>query len=209
MQTEIKCPVCKNDSFLNPGIKIYISPCFHKLCEQCLYKTFGIGYAPCPECGTQLRRINFISSTYEDIQVEREIKIRQQLHKTYKFERNPTDLEKYDDWLEEFENLVFELVELKNEKLIKERIKETIADQYHVLNQYRTKTIVTEARKDEPVKKIKISESIFGIKDVEKRRNILAKEYSVPERLFKVAKDSEFTNEFLIDYILNASREFR
>ena len=122
MLNELKCPVCRNDSFLSPNIKIYISPCFHKICEQCLIKIFGVEYAPCPECGIQLIRINFISSTFESIEVEREIKIRRLLNTHYKTNTLSKDYDKYNDWLEEYENCVFSLMKLKNEKLIKNEI---------------------------------------------------------------------------------------
>lgn len=121
---ELKCPVCKNDSYLNPNIKILISPCFHKICEQCLYEIFSHGFAPCPECSIPLRRINFISSTFEDIEVEREIKIRKMLHvHFYRSEEDFDTVEKYNDYLEQFEEIVFELKECKNDAAIRDRIK--------------------------------------------------------------------------------------
>ncbi|KAI5148311.1 CDK-activating kinase assembly factor MAT1 [Enteropsectra breve] len=113
---ELRCPVCKSDSYLNPGIKIFISPCFHKICEQCLFKLFMQGTAPCPECHIPLRRINFITATFENLEIEQEIKIRKLLRK--KFLRRPDEFQTeaaYNDYLEEFENLVFDMVECKNE----------------------------------------------------------------------------------------------
>lgn len=121
--TELYCPVCKADSYLNPNIKIYVSPCFHRICESCLYKLFQQGHAPCPECGILLRRINFIVSTFEDIEVERELKMRKLMNRYFK--RNLSDFEnegKYNDYLEEYENLLFELLEHKTEAAVRERI---------------------------------------------------------------------------------------
>lgn len=121
--TELACPVCKSDSYLNPNIKIYISPCFHKICEQCLYKIFVHGYAPCPECGIPLRRINFICSTFEDIEVEREIKIRKLVNRHIsRTESEFSTTEEYNNYLEQYENLVFDLLGLKNDSLVRERI---------------------------------------------------------------------------------------
>lgn len=102
---------------------MFVSPCFHKICESCLYKHFQQGYAPCPECGTLLRRINFISSTFEDVEVEREIKMRKLLNRH--FLKEPNDFEnevKYNDYLEEYENILSELLELETEAQVRDQI---------------------------------------------------------------------------------------
>jgi len=120
---ELSCPVCKGDSYLNPNIKIYTSPCFHRLCEGCLYNIFQQGYAPCPECGTLLRRINFISSTFEDVEVERELKMRKLMNRHLLRARDEFREEsEYNNYLEEYENVLFELLEYKNENIAKEKI---------------------------------------------------------------------------------------
>jgi CDK-activating kinase assembly factor MAT1 len=120
---EIQCPVCKNDSYLNPGIKMYVSPCFHKICESCLYKIFQQGYAPCPDCGTLLRRINFISSTFEDVEVERELKMRKLLNRHFlKHEDDFASELDYNDYLEEYENILSDLLDLENEGLVRDKI---------------------------------------------------------------------------------------
>lgn len=134
---DLSCPVCKSDSYLNPNIKILVSPCFHRLCEQCVYRIFSHGYAPCPQCQTPLRRINYISSTFEDIEVEREIKIRKLLHRN--FERKEAEFKdtvEYNDYLEEFENLVFKLLDLKNENQIREIIQEIKSSQSILNSKY-------------------------------------------------------------------------
>lgn len=120
---EQKCPVCKSDSYLNPNIKMYVSPCFHKICESCLYKLFQHGHAPCPECGNMLRKINFISSTFEDLEVEREIKLRKLLNRHFLRSEDEFESEQmYNDYLEEYENTLFELMELRDENQCRDRI---------------------------------------------------------------------------------------
>lgn len=112
--TEIACPVCKISTYLNPDIKIYISPCYHILCESCLLRIFAHLQAPCPECGTILRKINYISQTFEDMTVEKECKIRKQLMRYYyKEEHDFETIIEYNDYLEDFENTVFELLEME------------------------------------------------------------------------------------------------
>jgi CDK-activating kinase assembly factor MAT1 len=130
--SDLHCPLCNSDSYLNPDIKIYVSPCYHKMCETCLSRIFSHGQAPCPECGIHLRKLNFISQTFEDITVERECKIRKMLHRIfYRKLEDFTSTEEYNDYLEEFEEIVFELMEYKNEQVINkklEEIKETFGE---------------------------------------------------------------------------------
>ncbi|RVD92726.1 cdk-activating kinase assembly factor mat1 [Tubulinosema ratisbonensis] len=110
----IYCPVCKSDSYLNPLIKLYISPCYHKICESCLNYRYSHGMAPCYECGIQLRKVNYTSQTFEDLEVEKECRIRKRINKFIKEENDFDSLLEYYDYLEEIENLVFELIN-KNE----------------------------------------------------------------------------------------------
>lgn len=116
--TEIACPMCKISTYLNPNIKIYISPCYHILCESCLFRLFTNIQAPCPGCGTILRKINYISQTFEDMAVERECKIRKQLMRYYfKEEQDFETTLEYNDYLEDFENIVFELLEMQENEM--------------------------------------------------------------------------------------------
>lgn len=156
------CPVCKSDSYLNPEIVIYISPCFHRLCESCIFRIFNQGQAPCPECGTLLRRINYISPTFEDINVERECRIRKLLNRAFlrgteEFQEN--ELPDYNDYLEAFEDLVFEVLDYKTETQLKEKIKE-IQELGHksVLNP-RTKLITGSSDGTEHPRKRSIEDS--------------------------------------------------
>lgn len=122
--SEQQCPICKSDVYLNPDIVIYISPCFHRMCESCMYRIFNKGQAPCPECGTVLRKVNYTAPTFEDIQVERECKIRRMLLRAFRREEAEfSDNIGYNDYLEQVEDFVFELLDLKSESLVKERIK--------------------------------------------------------------------------------------
>ncbi|TBT99223.1 CDK-activating kinase assembly factor MAT1 [Hamiltosporidium magnivora] len=117
--------IIDDDSYLNPNIKIYVGPCYHKMCETCLTRIFVHGQAPCPECGILLRKVNFMYQTFEDIEVERECKIRKMLRREfYRREEDFKNEMEYNDYLEEFENVVMELMEYKNEQEISKRIEE-------------------------------------------------------------------------------------
>ncbi|KAK6090814.1 hypothetical protein P3W45_000059 [Vairimorpha bombi] len=133
--SETSCPICKTDSYLNPEMVLYVSPCFHKMCESCLKRHFANGTNKCPECGIELRKINYMSSTFEDIEVEKECRIRRQLDKH--FRREEEDFEdpiRYNDYLEEIEKTVFGLLEYKSESLIKSKITDILNDETSILN---------------------------------------------------------------------------
>ena len=199
--SDLKCPVCKSDSYLNPGIKILISPCFHKLCEQCVYRIFARGYAPCPICQTPLRRVNFIASTFEDVEVAREVNIRRITSRH--FTRKSTEFnseEEYNDYLEAFENLVFELLEMKNETLIKEKI-ERIKNEKNILNPViLRKDNGANILNEEGRKKVCIEEepwTIFKSEKIEKLDRI----YEVPDELM-VPHEAEGLSLAVINKIL-------
>lgn len=125
--SDSRCPICKTDSYLNPEMVLYISPCFHKICESCMIRNFNVGKNKCYECGIELRKINYITSTFEDIEVEKECKIRRQFNKYfYRNEDDFNDIEEYNDYLEEYEKCIYELCEFKSESLIKQRINEIL-----------------------------------------------------------------------------------
>ena len=70
------CPLCKSTKYLNPKMTLLVSPCYHRLCETCINRLFLHGSAPCPLCATILRKGNFVVPTFEDLKVEKEVRIR-------------------------------------------------------------------------------------------------------------------------------------
>ncbi|KAF9969967.1 TFIIH/NER complex subunit [Actinomortierella ambigua] len=71
----------------------------------------GIFDAPCPTCRQTLRKAAFSEQTFEDLGVEKEVRIRRQM--AQKFNKRPEDfktLKAYNDYLEEVEDLTFKLV---------------------------------------------------------------------------------------------------
>ncbi|KAH8153617.1 uncharacterized protein LAJ45_02430 [Morchella importuna] len=108
------CPVCKSSKYLNPSIKFLMSPiCYHKMCESCVDRIFTQGPAPCPVigCGKTLRKNKFRKQTFEDVTVEREVDVRKRVSKTFNKRRDDfPDLREYNDYLEEVEEMTFNLV---------------------------------------------------------------------------------------------------
>lgn len=107
------CPICKTSRYLNPDMKFKVSTeCYHKMCESCVDRIFALGPAPCPfaSCGRTLRRNKFTDQRFEDIGVEKEVNIRAKVKKTYnRGEEHFKNLEEYNNYLEEIEDVVFNL----------------------------------------------------------------------------------------------------
>lgn len=122
---EVSCPQCKSNSYINPGIKIFVSPCYHSLCEMCLSRLFVGGPNACPECGVMLRRSNYTSQTFEDVSVERECRIRKMVGAYFgKTLDDYSDEEEYNEHLEKIEDVVEELMEVKGVREMSQKLQE-------------------------------------------------------------------------------------
>lgn len=103
-----KCPQCKTDRYLNPRLRLLVSPCYHKMCESCIDRIFSLGPAPCPECGKKVSKNQFIAQTFEDLGVEREVAVRRMVSKLFnRRQEDFVDLKAYNDYLEEVEEITF------------------------------------------------------------------------------------------------------
>ncbi|OZJ04312.1 hypothetical protein BZG36_03168 [Bifiguratus adelaidae] len=108
-----KCLLCGSDKFFQPNLKLLISPCFHKMCESCIDARFSAGPAPCPgaNCHQVLRKNEFRQQIFEDLNVEKEVRVRTKVAKI--FNKRPEDFKTaraYDDYLEEVEEITFNLI---------------------------------------------------------------------------------------------------
>ncbi|PWN40430.1 CDK-activating kinase assembly factor [Ceraceosorus guamensis] len=108
---EDKCPICRTDRFLNPRLRLLVSPCYHKMCESCIDRIFSLGPAPCPDCGHVCRKNQFGSQTFADLSIEREVDIRRRLGKLFNKSRDEfSTLTSYNNYLEEVETLTFNII---------------------------------------------------------------------------------------------------
>ncbi|KAK7440217.1 TFIIH/NER complex subunit [Stygiomarasmius scandens] len=108
---EDQCPVCKSDRYLNPKLRLLVSSCYHKMCESCIDRLFTLGPAPCPICTKVLRKLAFQPQTFEDLEVEKEVAIRRRLAKEFNKRRDDfDDLREYNDYLQEVEDIAFNLI---------------------------------------------------------------------------------------------------
>ncbi|ELA46175.1 hypothetical protein VCUG_02344 [Vavraia culicis subsp. floridensis] len=178
------CPQCKSDSYLNPNIKIYISPCYHKMCENCVSRIFSQGESACPECGTLLRRINFISQTFEDIDVERECRIRKMLNRVFNKEETDFDSgDEYDDYLEMYEDVIQELMQLKNDMLVTKRIESLKDDAFIHKSEIIAKRRKVQENVDKSTSTAKdVQVSYDPLEDVEKPTVMLKRAIELPDR---------------------------
>ncbi|XMA11912.1 hypothetical protein WAI453_004703 [Rhynchosporium graminicola] len=109
------CPVCKSNRYLNPSLQFLINPeCYHKMCSTCVDRIFTSGPASCPVpyCGKTLRKKGFHKAFFADLKIEREVDIRKRVGGV--FNRRQDEFESLRDWnnyLEEVETLIFDLVE--------------------------------------------------------------------------------------------------
>lgn len=196
--SESSCPICSTDSYLNPEMVLYISPCFHKMCESCLKRHFMNGTNKCPECGIELRKINYMSSTFEDIEIEKECRIRRQIDKHFRRDENDfDDLVQYNDYLEELENTVFELLEFKSESLIKRKINEILEDENNILNK---KKLV----ENKQVKNIDIVHK--EVLCINENFNPIVNEYpdhiNIEGDYFKPSRSGGVSKDFIISYYM-------
>ncbi|KAI5124330.1 hypothetical protein M0805_008937 [Coniferiporia weirii] len=108
---EDQCPVCKSDRYLNPKLRLLVSACYHKMCESCIDRLFTLGPAPCPICNKTLRKLAFMPQTFEDLTVEKEVAVRRRLAKDFNKHREDfADSKSYNDYLEEVEDITFNLI---------------------------------------------------------------------------------------------------
>ena len=123
------CPVCKSNRYLNPSLQFLINPeCYHKMCSTCVDRIFTSGPASCPVpyCGRTLRKRGFHKAFFADLKVEREVDIRKRVGAV--FNRRQDEFETLLDWnnyLEEVEGLVFDIVEgnAEEKRVAEERLK--------------------------------------------------------------------------------------
>lgn len=105
------CPRCKTTKYRNPSLKLLVNVCGHTLCESCVDLLFLKGAGACPECQVPLRRSNFRVQLFEDPMVEKEVDIRRRILRDFnKKEDDFGRIEDYNDYLEEIEIIVFNLV---------------------------------------------------------------------------------------------------
>jgi len=100
-----------------------VNSCGHGLCETCVDLLFVKGSGPCPTCETSLRRVNFRLQVFQDSFIEKEVDIRKKILKDYnKKEEDFSSLREYNDYLEQVEEIIYNLANDINIEATKRRI---------------------------------------------------------------------------------------
>ncbi|KAK2853137.1 hypothetical protein Q7C36_008338 [Tachysurus vachellii] len=119
------CPRCKTTKYRNPSLKLMVNVCGHTLCENCVEMLFVRGSGNCVQCDTPLRKSNFRLQLFEDPAVDKEVEIRKKVLKIYnKRDVDFHSLGEYNDYLEQVEEIVFNLtnnVDIENTKQMMEQ----------------------------------------------------------------------------------------
>ncbi|XP_076841704.1 CDK-activating kinase assembly factor MAT1 [Brachyhypopomus gauderio] len=119
------CPRCKTTKYRNPSLKLMVNVCGHTLCENCVEMLFVRGSGNCVQCDTPLRKSNFRLQLFEDPAIDKEVEIRKRVLKIYnKRDVDFPSLREYNDYLEQVEEIVFNLtnnVDIESTKQIMEQ----------------------------------------------------------------------------------------
>lgn len=119
------CPRCKTTKYRNPSLKLMVNVCGHTLCENCVDMLFVRGSGNCVQCDTPLRKSNFRVQLFEDPAVDKEVEIRKKVLKMYnKRHFDFPSLRAYNDYLEQVEDLVYNLtnnLDVEGTKLMMEQ----------------------------------------------------------------------------------------
>lgn len=183
-RAEDMCPICKTDRYLSPDMKFLVNPeCYHKMCESCVDRIYSLGPAPCPYpgCGKTLRKNRFKLQIFDDIFVEKEVDIRKRVGLIFNKTLDQFDsLHEYNSYLEEIEDIVFNLVnsvevEATEEKLSK--YKEMNQDGINENNLNKEKELQDFVNEQERQKELKQQKLLLEkqIEDEEKKESEEAK----------------------------------
>ncbi|KAF9430660.1 TFIIH/NER complex subunit [Podila epigama] len=92
-------------------------------------RLFAHGPAPCPTCRQTLRKAAFSAQTFEDLSVEKEVRIRRQMAQKFnKRQQDFKNLKDYNDYLETVEDLTFKLVNEIDVETTKQAIEKFAAE---------------------------------------------------------------------------------
>ncbi|TPX61668.1 hypothetical protein PhCBS80983_g01012 [Powellomyces hirtus] len=138
------CPVCKSDRYLNPTMKllpVFTGRIFDSKKQQ------------------------FVAQTFEDLYVEKEVQVRKRIARIYnkRLEDFKNNLKLYNDYLENVEEILFNLINEVDVKETEERIKKYETEHKELINANLQKQLIEERR-------------VQGRLDREKREKVIRKE---------------------------------
>nr|CAG4636447.1 EOG090X0BPM [Eubosmina coregoni]SVE70010.1 EOG090X0BPM [Eubosmina coregoni] len=108
---DLTCPRCKTTKYRKPDMVLMVNVCGHALCQECVEQIYVKGSGNCLECSYPLKKSNFRVQMFEDSNVDKEVSIRRKVLKDFNKTREDfEELKDYNDYLEEVETIIFNLV---------------------------------------------------------------------------------------------------
>ncbi|OWR46937.1 CDK-activating kinase assembly factor MAT1 [Danaus plexippus] len=196
------CPRCKTTKYRNPSLKLMVNICGHALCESCVDLLFLKGSGSCPDCNVPLRRSNFRVQLFEDSMVEKEMDIRKRVLKDFnKKEEDFSTLREYNDYLEEIEVIIYNLVNNIDVVGTNKRIEQYKRDNKELIMKNKAKIGREEIELEEILEIEKQMEElrrqeIAKMEDEAKKQKIRAKEALIDELMFADGDAKDILNTF-------------
>eukprot|EP00732_Lithocolla_globosa_P001673 Lithocolla_globosa_v1_NODE_884_length_3130_cov_89.921951.p2 type:complete len:144 gc:universal NODE_884_length_3130_cov_89.921951:1156-1587(+) len=127
------CQICLSSTYLEPTMKILVAPCCYKICEGCV-KNHVASSKVCPGCRETHLKPEYLPQTFEDLGVEKEVRIRKKLMKWFcKRESDFENIAQYNDYLEEVECIIFNVVHDIEKEETQERMARLTANEDEIL----------------------------------------------------------------------------
>jgi len=140
------CPRCRTSNYQNKSLKLLVNECGHDVCEKCVEHLFIRGSSACPTCKVPLKKSGFKVKRFEDYTVEREVDIRKRVLKDYnKREEDFLNLRDFNNYLEEIEEIVFNLANNLEVEETKAKIEVYRKDNFKIIQKNRVLQSKSEA----------------------------------------------------------------
>lgn len=196
------CPRCRTTKYRNPSLKLMVNVCGHSLCESCVDLLFLKGSGSCPECRVPLKRSNFRVQLFEDPNVEKEVDIRKRVLRDFnKKEDDFATLDEYNDYLEEVEEIIYNLVNGIDTVETNRRIDQYKKENKDIILKNKMKIGRSELELEELLEAEKQNEQMrrIGVMREEtevKKRKIRAKEALIDELMFSHGNAKDIIKTF-------------
>jgi CDK-activating kinase assembly factor MAT1 len=173
-----------------------VNSCGHGLCENCVNLLFIKGSGTCPTCEVNLRRANFRYQLFQDSFVEKEVDIRKKILKDFnKREEDFSTFREYNDYLEEVEEIIYNLANDIDVEATKKR-----------MEAYKKENAESIAKNRG--KKSKDEQEIEDLLEEEKERAAFRKSHGFLQETEeeKLARERHRLKEVLVDELMYSER---
>lgn len=160
------------------------------------------GSGSCPECKIPLRRNNFRLQLFEDAKVEKEVDIRKRVLKDFnKKEEDFDSLREYNDYLEEVETIIYNLVHNQDIVETNKKIDQYKKENKEIIMKNKVKIGRDEFELEELIEEEKVMQearkrAFVEEEREEKQKRIRAKEALIDELMFSTGDASKIVESF-------------